>query len=244
MSDAFVRTVTVWDLPTRLFHWLLVLLVGLSFVTGEFRTMTIKIPMSLPGGGQVIPTLDIHLYSGLTVLSLLVFRIVWGVFGSESARFASFVRGPWQVFDHLRRLRAEPDFVPGHNPAGAVMIVLMLVLLTVQAVTGLVLTDDDDPYAFTAPFNGHVGEPTAKLLATIHAYNWTIIQILVIVHVIAVLYYVLARRENLIGAMFSGRRVVPPGTPTPDLTFAPTLLGLLLAAVAGVAVWAVVRFAA
>jgi cytochrome b len=245
MADPAVRNVKIWDAPVRLFHWLLVLLVTFSFISGEFGGMDVTVPKGLPNAGAVIPNIELHKWSGLAILTLVLFRIGWGFFGSGTAQFASFVRGPRHVLRYLKHMfsRERADFMPGHNPAGAVIIVLVLALLLLHAGTGLFLRVDDDFFPFTAPLNHLVSARTAKLLLNIHGLCWTLIQVLIVLHIVAILYYWLFRRENLIGAMFTGHRKVPPGVPTPTLTFAPTLLALLALLVSAAIVWAVVSFA-
>jgi cytochrome b len=180
--------------------------------------------------------MTVHMWSGFSVLTLVLFRIAWGVIGSTTARFGSFVRGPAAVVAYLRGLagRGPVAFVAGHNPAGAAMVVAALALLLVQAGTGLFLKEDDF-FGIAAPLHDRVSEATAKTLTRVHHFNWTLIEILVIVHVLANLYYWLVKRENLIAAMVTGRRPLPPGTPAPILAFAPGILavGVLAAAIGG-----------
>jgi cytochrome b len=122
------RVVQVWDLPVRLFHWLLVVLLVVSFTTGKL-------------GGNWLAW---HFRSGYCILALVLFRIIWGVAGSQTARFSDFIKGPEGVFTYARSLiRGAGMFHAGHNPMGGLMIVLMLVLLLVQATTGLFVDDDN-----------------------------------------------------------------------------------------------------
>jgi cytochrome b len=241
MSDGG-RKVRIWDLPTRLFHWSLVALVLFSYVTGDIGGIDVTVPEGLPGAGTLIHDIKFHLWSGLAILTLVLFRIAWGLIGSSSARFSSFVRGPGQVIDYLRRMfsRGPAMFVPGHNPAGAVMILVVLALLLIQGCTGLFLRMDDEYSPFSGPLTGYVSAATAKLLLKLHSLTWTIVSILILLHIAAIVYYWLVRRENLIPAMFHGRREVPLGTRAPALTFAPMLRAALLLLVAAAIVWAVV----
>ena len=120
------RVVQVWDLPVRLFHWVLVLLLVASFTTGKL------------GGNW----LEWHFRSGYCILGLVLFRIVWGLVGSETARFSGFIKGPRRTLTYARSLLSgNSDFHAGHNPMGGLMIVVMLALLLLQASTGL-FTDD------------------------------------------------------------------------------------------------------
>ncbi|HUX23673.1 MAG TPA: cytochrome b/b6 domain-containing protein, partial [Burkholderiales bacterium] len=122
-----MRKILVWDLPLRMFHWMLALLVAVSIVSAEI-------------GGNAM---QIHLRSGYTILTLVLFRILWGFFGGTHARFASFVRGPATAIAHLKALRSQKSGRHlGHNPAGGWSVMLMLFVLLIQAGTGLFSNDD------------------------------------------------------------------------------------------------------
>jgi cytochrome b len=182
------RRILVWDLPTRLFHWLLVMLVIVSFITGQL-------------GGT---WMQCHLWSGFTILGLLLFRLVWGLLGGHHARFSSFVRGPGAVLRYARTLsdRAAPRHL-GHNPLGGWSVLAMLLLLMVQVVTGLFANDD----IFTeGPLYPWVGKAASDWLTKIHKLNQSALLVLIFVHVAAVLFYLIVKRENLIGPMITGRK--------------------------------------
>lgn len=182
------RRILVWDLPVRLFHWLLVMLVVVSFVTGEL-------------GGT---WMQIHLWSGYTILGLLLFRLVWGVIGGHHARFSSFVRGPNAVLRYARTLwdRSAPRHL-GHNPLGGWSVLAMLLLLLFQVATGLFANDD----IFTqGPLYPWVGKATSDFLTEIHEVNQGVLLALICVHVAAVLSYLVIKHENLIGPMITGRK--------------------------------------
>ena len=167
------RLARVWDLPVRLFHWLLVLLVVVSFTTGKL------------GGNW----LEWHFRSGYCILALVLFRIVWGLFGSQTARFSDFIHGPKRVVSYaLSLMRGATMFHAGHNPMGGLMVVLMLVLLLVQATTGLFVDDDAGN---TGPLSAKVSGATVSLLTTIHRTNIDIILVCVALHVCAALFYLL-----------------------------------------------------
>ena len=183
------RAVLVWDLPTRLFHWLLVLLIATSWTTGEL-------------GGDY--WLRYHFWSGYTILTLVLFRIVWGVVGSTHARFANFVRGIRSALHHLRELRRPgPTSDIGHNAIGGWMIVAMLIALLVQTATGLFADDD---IVTTGPLGDLVSSATRKRLTTIHSYNVDVILALAGIHIAAVAAYWIVKRQNLVGAMITGRK--------------------------------------
>lgn len=216
------RPVTVWDLPTRLFHWTLAAVLVGSYLTGE--------------DGPI----EVHSLLGYGVLALLLFRLAWGFAGSETARFAAFVRAPGAAFAHLRALMAPGPLHAdaGHNPLGAYAVLALLGLVAVQVVTGLFLTDDE---TFWAPLNGYASEETIKLLEEIHEVNVNLLIALVAVHVAAVLWYALAKRLDLVRPMVTGRALLPAGARAPAL--ASPLRALALALAAAGAVWALVTYA-
>jgi cytochrome b len=173
--------VRVWDLPTRLFHWALALLVVFSFVTAKI-------------GGALT---EWHPRSGYAILTLLVFRLLWGFAGSRYARFASFVRGPAAVAAYLR----TGISAAGHNPLGALSVVAMLAALLVQAGTGLFATDD---IASEGPLFKHVSNAAGALLTRVHRFNEKVLIALVALHVGSIAYYFIVRRTNLVMPMLTG----------------------------------------
>ena len=181
--------VLVWDLPTRLFHWLLLVCVILSFVTGNI-------------GGNV---LEYHLLSGYAILVLLIFRLAWGFVGSRTARFSSFVKGPATVLSHLRVLLQKKTEKPylGHNPLGGWSIVAMLLVLFLQVATGLFANDD---ILTQGPLYVWVSKETSNLLTWVHLINRFVLVALIAVHVCAVFFYFFFKHENLIMPMVSGRK--------------------------------------
>lgn len=180
-----LRRVRVWDLPIRIFHWTLVLLVVFSFVSGML------------GGGLI----KWHGWSGLAITGLLVFRILWGLFGSTYARFASFVPTPGRLLAYLggtwRGL--------GHNPLGALSVFALLGILIFQASSGLVANDD---IAFEGPLYALVSKSTSDWLSSLHRQAFWPIVVLVVLHIGAVLFYVLVKKDNLIKPMLSGMKEV------------------------------------
>jgi cytochrome b len=179
------RMIHLWDLPVRLFHWVLLVLVIGSVVS-------VKI-----GGSAMVW----HGRFGHLILALLVFRIVWGVIGSTHARFHHFVRGPGAVLDYLRgHWRGV-----GHTPLGALSVVALLLLLAALAVTGLFA---NDAIAFRGPLYPLAGADLSDRLTTWHRRGEWVLYGLVTLHVLAILYYTLIRRDNLILPMITGRKRV------------------------------------
>ena len=181
--------VRVWDLPTRIFHWALA-----ACVVGLVITGTI--------GGQ---TMQWHARLGYAVLALLLFRLVWGFVGGRWSRFGSFIYGPTSVAAYLRG-KAHPDHLIGHNPLGAGSVFAMLLVLLAQVGTGLVA---DDEISFTGPLNRFVS--TSKGLAATWYHKqvgqWLIIA-LVVLHIAAIVYYQVRKRQNLVRPMVVGDKEV------------------------------------
>lgn len=173
----------VWDLPTRLFHWALVGLIGFSWWTGE--------------QGEN----DLHFYSGYAVLTLLIFRLLWGIFGSSTARFSSFVRGPGAVADYLGRMKAWPGV--GHTPLGALSVLALLAILFLQVGTGLIQTDDDG--LVEGPLAPLVSYDVAEAAHDLHEVSFDLLLVLIGLHVAAILFYRLALGKRLLGAMITGK---------------------------------------
>ena len=177
-----MQRVRIWDLPTRLVHWALVAFVALSWWSAENGVM------------------DWHRYSGYTILGLLVFRVYWGFFGSATARFAEFVKGPRAVIDYVRGVTAKPF---GHNPLGAISVVLILLLLLTQVGLGLFAVDIDG--LESGPLSRYVSFDTGRALAESHELVFNILMVVIVLHIAAILAYLIFKRDNLIGAMITGR---------------------------------------
>jgi cytochrome b len=198
------RMITVWDLPTRLFHWSLV---------GTFVVMWTSGRMG---------KLDIHLKLGAVVLMLLLFRLAWGVVGSETARFAGFLTGPDGIRAYLRGQWAGL----GHNPLGALSVVVMLALLLLQAGTGLFATDD---IATDGPLAWAVSSKATKALSALHRLNSWLLLGLVGLHLAAIAFYRVARGETLTPPMITGQKRAPADLKAPEMA-SPALAAALLAA--------------
>lgn len=181
--------VPVWDLPVRLFHWTLVALIAFSWWSAENEKV------------------EWHIWSGLGVLSLLIFRILWGFFGSSTARFGSFVRGPRAVLDYARNPRGWREI--GHTPLGAVSVVVLLGLLTVQVALGLVLSDEDG--LVTAPLNRFVSFDAAERAHDLHELLFNVLLVFIALHVAAIVFYRLVYGKRLTGAMITGRTAIESG---------------------------------
>lgn len=209
----------VWDIPVRVFHWALVLLIAFSWLSGEMEWM------------------EWHMYSGYTVLALVLFRVIWGFVGSTHARFGDFLYGPGAVIAYIRTLpsRTAAKFA-GHNPLGGLSVVLILLCVLVQTGTGLFANDD---ILTEGPLYKHVSKELSDWLTTIHKYNFNVLLALIGVHVAAVLYYLLWKSENLIKPMFTGRKHLPAGMDA--ATMRGTGLAVVLLAACAAGVWFLVN---
>jgi cytochrome b len=192
-----MRRIKVWDLPVRLFHWLLVALILAAWVT------------------QYLNRMDLHMWIGEWILTLLLFRVVWGFVGSDTARFARFLRSPVAGLVHLARLRRrEPDREIGHNAAGGWMVLLMLALLGVQAGTGLFSNDDSDT---EGPLMHLVSKDQSDWLSHIHYLNFKAIEAVIVLHILAIVAYAVLKRQNLLRPMLTGMKLMPADTAPPRL---------------------------
>jgi cytochrome b len=217
--------VAVWDLPVRLFHWTLVVLVSLLIVTG------------LNGGDA----LQWHMWFGQALLALLLFRVVWGFAGSVNARFRSFVRGPGAVLAYARSLVVPPHAAhPTHNPLGGWMVILLLVALLVQATTGLFTNDD---ILWDGPLAQRVTQETSNAMSWFHRRFWWVVVTLVLAHIAAVIAYLVVLDENLVWPMMSGEKTLPPGVARPEHAAASLGRAAVIAAASGLVVWGLLALA-
>ena len=182
------KIIRVWDLPIRLFHWLLLIAIVLSFIT-------VKI------GGNAM---ELHGRIGYCVLTLIIFRVCWGFIGSYHARFTNFIPSPMGLFNYLS---GKTKAGLGHNPLGALSVLALLFSVSVQAVTGLFANDD---IAFEGPFAKYVSNSTVGLLTSIHYANKWILIALIALHLCAILYYQKFKSENLIKPMLLGDKEIDP----------------------------------
>ena len=182
------QRIRLWDLPTRLFHWLLAGLVVASFVSGKI-------------GGNAM---DWHGKFGLAILGLLAFRLVWGFAGSTYARFVSFLPTPAKVLAYLRgQWRGV-----GHNPLGAFSVFGLLLLLAFQVGTGLFGNDD---IAFRGPLYELISKDLSDRLTGLHKLSVNVLIALVTLHIVAIAFYVRVKKDDLIRPMLTGWKEVAPG---------------------------------
>ena len=176
----------IWDLPTRLFHWTLVGLIALSWWAAEYHYD------------------DVHIWSGVAVLSALIFRILWGLFGSSTARFANFVRGPKAVAAYLRGSWRGI----GHTPLGALSVVVLLLLIAVQVGLGLFASDEDG--LMMGPLAGLVSMDASESAKDLHEALFNVLLAFIALHVAAILFYKI-RGKSLLKPMITGKGEAEPG---------------------------------
>ena len=189
--------IKVWDGATRLFHWLLVFLLGFLWLSVEKGWM------------------ELHFYAGYTVGALLIFRLAWGFVGSETSRFSHFLASPFEALRHLMHLtKREPDDQVGHNAAGGWMVLVLLGLVGAQVITGLCANDD---IAVEGPLVQLIAKGTSDYMTSLHFRIFKIIQIAVVLHVVAIAAYAILKRHNLLHPMLSGHKYVPIDTEAPHI---------------------------
>lgn len=216
MSDSDQKTadsILVWDLPVRFIHWGLVVSVFGAWLTRE-----------LEGDWFVW-----HTRFGYAVLVLALTRVVWGVFGTRYAQFTHFVRGPSAIFNYLKKLSISRSGANtgdlGHNPLGAVMIVVLLSMLLAQAITGLFANDQ---IFETGPLFGYVSVALSDQLTTLHKQLFDILWLAIVLHVLAAFFYLWVLRQNLIKPMWSGRK---PGVASEGIAHSRTARAVVIALV-------------
>ena len=184
------QSVEIWDFPTRIFHWTLVITVFVAFFTGE----------------DDIPVFILHTYLGYVVGLLVVFRLFWGVVGIRYARFWDFVR-PWSVIRSYARklMRLSPPRYIGHNPLGGLMILAILATLAVVVVTGMAAGVDEGAII---PFFSGMPSWIAKIAEDVHEGFANFLMVLVAIHVAGVIFDGILTGENLIKAMINGHKLI------------------------------------
>ncbi|WP_425069348.1 cytochrome b/b6 domain-containing protein [Reyranella sp.] len=221
--------ILVWDVPVRLFHWLLVALMATSYFSGR-------------AGGD---WMQLHFWSGYAILTLLLFRLVWGFVGSTTARFSSFLKGPRAAFAHVAHLfRKEGPCDAGHNPVGGAMVLVLIFAVMAQVVTGL-FSADTDTGMVNGPLALKVADKWVERATDFHAWWINALLVLVAIHVFAVLLYLVWKRHNLVGPMITGRKridqAVEPGAPAPRLAFASSRLAISVLLACAALVYFIVR---
>ena len=191
------RLVKVWDIPTRAFHWSLVTMVFIGIITG-----------------YIAPEwwMGLHIWAGYITVTLLIFRLAWGVFGSEYARLETFTFSPVHILEHMKEiitLRPVRHYI-GHNPSGAVMIFALLVVLSVITVSGLLVLGGEENQG---PLAGAASYAISEIAAPVHNIFVILLIIMIVMHVAGVVLEGKLTGENLVSSMITGLKRVPKGTP-------------------------------
>lgn len=216
-------SVMVWDLPVRLFHWFLVLLLLIAWSTAQAG----------------LSWMSYHLMAGYAVLTLILFRLLWGIFGSRHALFSDFMATPGIAWQYARQLmRGEHPVYVGHNPLGGYMVILLLALLLIQVVTGLFATDD---ILVAGPLADRVSSRFSRLLTSLHKLNINFLIGAVVVHVAAIGYYRWRFGEDLVLPMIRGEKIVPLERVPPQGERSALGRAAVLLVLSGLAVYAVVN---
>lgn len=207
--------VKAWDVPTRLFHWSLVILIATSYVTRHY-----------------VADLKWHKWSGYAILTLIVFRLLWGLVGSSTARFSSFIYAPWTAACYGRDfLLRRPRHYLGHNPLGGAMVLVMLGLVAAQGLTGLFSYDDHDALD-GGPLASRISEPLVAAITKWHIWLFDVILIVVAMHILANLAYIFWKRENLVKPMITGWKAPDAFEDQAEASIAPAGRALLCVLVA------------
>ena len=217
MSNA-ERVVRVWDVSIRLFHWLVVVLVAAAYATWRLNWMVWH--------GRI----------GDALLALLLFRLLWGFFGSETARFSRFLTSPRMVLQHLKyAFLREPDRQVGHNPAGGWMVLFLLALLLAETLTGLYVAND---IADVGPLTGIVPAAVANAIDASHAILWEVLLAAIVLHVLAIFGYAAVKGQNLLLPMITGTKILPESVPAPRIASPARAAVLFAGSVAAAAILA------
>ncbi|MDR2001325.1 MAG: cytochrome b/b6 domain-containing protein [Zoogloeaceae bacterium] len=205
--------IKLWDLPLRLFHWALAASVVSAFVTAKI------------GGNAMVW----HGRAGLAIIGLLAFRIVWGFTGSTHSRFASFIKGPAAIKAYLR---GQWHGI-GHNPLGALSVLALLTLLSIQAATGLFANDD---ISYRGYLSALVSSDTSSRITGIHKLLEPLLMILVVLHLTAIAFYTRVKKDNLLMPMITGwKNTSEPVEPPRGGSFIAFLIAVLIGSAAACA---------
>lgn len=207
------REIKVWDIWVRLFHWLLVLLILFNWLSAEL--------------GDV--WMEWHIRAGFLTAGLVVFRLIWGLWGSWSARFSAFVKAPKQI---LRYIQGEDNtHYLSHNPLGGIGVVALLGLILAQVITGLFSNDD---ILIEGPFASLISYDASLLMTDVHEAIFNLLMIVIVIHLAGVLFHQTIRREPLIQAMIHGRKPLNPTDKGQDRPLKVPFFALVLALGGGV----------
>ncbi len=223
-SSGNTTRVRVWDLPLRIFHWLLAALTAVMLVSAELENF------------------DLHITTGKCIVILLISRIVWGLLGSSNARLSALVFKPRDYLDYIRKLpERKPGYTVSHSPIGSLAVIAILLALITQLTTGLFAADVDG--LIEGPFAYYVSYETSRFASDIHLTHIRWLIALIVLHIAANLFYYIYKRDNLIKPMITGERDIPQDLAPQAPRLAANWKGALVAAVvAAVMVWVFVQY--
>jgi cytochrome b len=214
------RAILVWDVPTRLFHWLTAALIVVAYVT------------------YLVGWMEWHAVAGNAALTLVVFRLLWGFFGSETSRFSRFVAAPRAAVAHLAQIfRREPDRQVGHNAAGGWMVLLLLVLVFGEALSGIYVQNE---VANQGPLSEITPARLANAITASHRIFWDALLAAALLHTLAIVVYAAAKGQDLLRPMLTGWKMLPAEVAQPHV--AGTLRAALLLGISALAVAALASF--
>jgi len=213
----------IWDLPLRLFHWLLVVSIAASWYTSK----------------QDNGLIAYHLLTGYFALGLIVFRILWGFFGTAHAKFSNFLPSLKKITAYIQSFKqAEALNYPGHNPLGSLMVFFMLATIFLQAVSGLFM---DDGIFTNGPYSGSINSSVEAILVIIHRNGFNVILAAIAMHILAVGYYVRVKKQALISAIITGKKSAKIAEKKDSISHSKIGLAILIAViVTGFIYWLVV----
>ncbi|NQZ28504.1 MAG: cytochrome b/b6 domain-containing protein [Colwellia sp.] len=199
----------IWDLPLRIFHWSFAITILASWYTSE-------------QDGEMV---ELHMQLGFVALALIAFRILWGVIGPKHARFSQFIPSPKTLISYLHPAK-ESKATPGHNPLGALMVVLMIVLISLQAVSGLFINDD---IFSSGPYYGSIGNDLEKVMAFIHHNTFDFMIAAIALHIGAIAYYWYIKKQNLVLPMITGKKAANQVSAIDAIPHSKLILGCVVA---------------
>ncbi len=182
------NTIKVWDVLVRIFHWSLVLSFAIAYLSEDDYQ-------------------DLHIYTGYTIIGLVVFRLIWGVIGSQYAKFKNFVVKPSETLDYLKDIKNQKSkrYI-GHNPAGAMMVLALIFSLIMTTIFGLMIYGAEE---FSGPLAGvmtNISDSTAHDIEEIHEFFANFTLFLIVIHIIGVVFTSHQHKENLVLSMINGRK--------------------------------------
>jgi len=202
----------IWDLPLRLFHWSFAITILAAWYTSEQK-------------GELV---ELHMQLGYVALGLLIFRILWGIVGPKHARFSQFIPSPKTVIHYIKNLKNNEfkDNNAGHNPLGALMVVLMITLVSLQAISGLFINDD---IFSSGPYYGSLSKEFEKVMFFLHHNTFDFMIAAIVLHLAAIAYYWRVKKQNLVLPMITGKKSSQLMSTTDAIPHSKIMLAIIIA---------------